>query len=80
MNTKTFAQQARTILMKGVANKLLYWGFNEAGEELTRPQVVQGGYMFRGEAYDDSTVPKKWNALKGAIKRKGMEQVVEEAA
>lgn len=80
MNTKTFAQQARNILMKGVANKLLYWGFNEAGEELTRPEAVQGGYMFRGEAYDDTTVPKKWNTLKVAIKRKGIEQVVEEAA
>lgn len=80
MNTKTFAQQARNILMKGVANKLLYWGFNEAGEELTRPESVQGGYMFRGEAYDDTTVPKKWNTLKVAIKRKGIEQVVEEAA
>ena len=32
MNTKTFAQESRKILMQGVAKQLLYWGFNDKGE------------------------------------------------
>ncbi|WCC43684.1 hypothetical protein PJW08_00010 (plasmid) [Tenacibaculum finnmarkense] len=38
MNTKTFAQEARKILIQGVAKKLLYWGFNEKGETLEQPE------------------------------------------
>lgn len=80
MNTKTFAQLSRTILMDGVAKKLLYWGFSTTGEVLETPQKVSGGYTFRGEPGDDLNVPKLWDALKTAVAQKGMEVVVEEAA
>ena len=80
MNLKTFAQQSRTVLMEGVAKKLLYWGFNENGEVLEEPQKISGGYLLRGEPFDDPTVPKLWSALKSGIATKGIEVVVEEAA
>jgi len=80
MNTKTFAQQSRNLLMDGVAKKLLYWGFNTKGEVLESPQPISGGYEFRGEVYNDPNVPQLWEALKKAVQHKGMETVVEEAA
>ncbi|WP_405291009.1 BREX-1 system adenine-specific DNA-methyltransferase PglX [Algibacter sp. Ld11] len=80
MNTKTFAQEARKILMQGVAKKLLYWGFNDKGEVLEQPEKVSGGYSFRGEVFDDPSVPNLWKSLQVAIKNKGIEVVVEEAA
>jgi hypothetical protein len=80
MNTKTFAQESRKILMQGVAKKLLYWGFNDKGEILEQPEKVSGGYSFRGEVFDDPSVPNLWHSLQVAIKNKGIEVVVEEAA
>ncbi|WP_420378795.1 BREX-1 system adenine-specific DNA-methyltransferase PglX [Gilvibacter sp.] len=80
MNTKTFAQQARNILMDGVAKKLLYWGFDTDGSVKESPQAISGGYSFRGEVFDDPNVPQLWTALKKAIEQKGIEVVVEEAA
>lgn len=80
MNTKTFAQEARKILMQGVAKKLLYWGFNAKGDILEQPEKVSGGYSFRGEVFDDPSVPNLWKSLEIAIKNKGIEVVVEEAA
>jgi len=80
MNTKTFAQESRKILMDGVAKKLLYWGFSPKGEVLETPQKISGGYTFRGEVGDDPNVPKLWEALKTAVAQKGIEVVVEEAA
>jgi hypothetical protein len=80
MNTKTFAQQSRKILMEGVAKKLLYWGFNSKGEVLETPQKISGGYSFRGEVGDDPNVLTLWEALKRAVQQKGIEVVVEEAA
>lgn len=80
MNTKTFAQQSRALLMDGVANKLLYWGFNANGSSNEEPNPVPGGYTFRGKVFDDETVPKLWKSLQQAIKNKGIEVVKEEAA
>ena len=80
MNTKTFAQESRKILMNGVAKKLLYWGFNDKGEVLEQPKIVSGGYSFRGEVFDDPSVPNLWKSLEIAIKNKGIEVIVEEAA
>ena len=80
MNTKTFAQEARKILMQGVAKKLLYWGFNAKGETLEQPEKVSGGYSFRGEVFDDPSVPKLWHSLQVAIRNKGVDVVVEEAS
>jgi type II restriction/modification system DNA methylase subunit YeeA len=80
MNTKTFAQQSRALLMEGVANKLLYWGFNANGSSNDEPNPVPGGYTFRGKVFDDETVPKLWKSLQQAIRNKGIEVVKEEAA
>jgi hypothetical protein len=80
MNTKTFAQQSRALLIKGVANKLVYWGFNTKGEITEEPQIVPGGYSFRGNVFDDANVPHLWKSLKNAVKTKGIAVVVEEAA
>ena len=80
MNTKTFAQQSRTLLMEGVANKLLYWGFKADGSTNEEPNPVAGGYTFRGKVFDDETVPKLWKLLQQAIKIKGIDVIKEEAA
>lgn len=80
MNTKTFAQQSRNLLMDGVAQKLLFWGFDIEGIVIEQPQKISGGYLLRGVPYDDPNVPKLWDALKFAITRKGIDVVVEEAA
>lgn len=80
MNTKTFAQLSRTLLMEGVANRLLYWGFEANGTIIEEPQAVEGGYIFRGKIFDDETVPKLWKSLKNAIQHRGIEVVKEEAA
>ncbi|SDL70820.1 hypothetical protein SAMN05421813_101297 [Daejeonella rubra] len=80
MNTKTFAQQSRVLLMDGVANKLMYWGFNAEGSTIEEPNPVAGGYIFRGKVFDDETVPKLWKSLQQAVKAKGIDLVKEEAA
>ncbi|GEO05550.1 class I SAM-dependent DNA methyltransferase [Adhaeribacter aerolatus] len=77
---KTFAQKARTILLAGVERKVMYWGFDKKGTITEEPQAIAGGYMFRGNVFDDATLPNKWKALKAAINRKGIKEVVEEAA
>jgi hypothetical protein len=80
MNTKTFAQQSRNLLIDGVDKKLLYWGFDIKGNVIEMPQKVGGGYSFRGEVFDDPNVLVLWESLKKAIQNKGIEVVVEEAA
>jgi type II restriction/modification system DNA methylase subunit YeeA len=80
MNTKTFAQQSRNLLMDGVAKKLLYWGFDTNGTILEQPNKLSGGYTFRGEVFDDANVPQLWDSLNQAVQHKGIEVVVEEAA
>lgn len=80
MNTKTFAQQSRRLLIDGVAKKLLYWGFDTKGNILETPQKVGGGYFFRGDVFDDPNLLILWESLKKAIINKGIEVVVEEAA
>jgi type II restriction/modification system DNA methylase subunit YeeA len=80
MNTKTFAQQSRSLLMEGVANKLLYWGFNANGSTSEEPNRVAGGYIFRGKVFDDENVPKLWKSLQQAIRNKGIDVVKDEAA
>ena len=83
MNTnhlKKFAQSARKLLLEDVSKRLLYWGIDSDGEvvhELTR---TSGGYLFRGEVYNDQSIPDKWNNLISAIKGHSIEDVIEEAA
>jgi len=80
MTIKSFAQVSRRLLMDGVYQKLLFWGFDEQGAVVTEPDKIQGGFVLRGEAYDDPTAPVLWQALKKGIATKGLEVVVEEAA
>lgn len=80
MNTKTFAQQARKILLKGVRDKLVFWGFDAKGHAREEPQPVSGGYMFRGQVYDDPSVPALWHSLRRAVQHKSFDTVAEEAA
>lgn len=80
MNTKTFAQTARRILLKGVSDKLRYWGFDMKGNIMEEPMAVGGGVMFRGEAFDDPGLMQLWNSLSNAIRKKGIEQIIEETA
>ena len=80
MNTKTFAQQSRRLLIDGVAKKLMYWGFDTKGNIIEAPQKVSGGYSFRGEVFDDPNVLRLWDSLKQAVQHKTIEVVVEEAA
>ncbi|NOG46969.1 MAG: BREX-1 system adenine-specific DNA-methyltransferase PglX [Calditrichaeota bacterium] len=83
MNTnklKTFAQEARQLLMQGVENRLRYWGFDEKGQTLEDLQPTKGGYIFREQVFDDPDVPKKWQNLKRAVQRHTAKDIVEEAA
>jgi type II restriction/modification system DNA methylase subunit YeeA len=80
MNLKTFAQLSRRKLMDGVAKKILYWGFDTKGKVVEEPERLQGGYQFRGQLFDDANVVNLWHSLKNNIEKKGIEQVVEEAA
>lgn len=77
---KTFAQEARRNLMHGVLQRLEKWGFDKKGNVLEEVEKVSGGYVFRGQVFDDSSVFPKWQALKSAIANKGIETVVEEGA
>ncbi len=77
---ESFAQNLRTDLLKGVRQRLRYWGFKEDGTVEEAPEEVEGGYVFRGEVHDDPGVPKKWRALKNAINRHDLDHVAEEAA
>ena len=66
--------------MEGVVRRLAYWGFRPDGATGDEPQKVAGGYIMRGDVFDDAVVPERWSALKRAISAKGFEEVVEEAA
>lgn len=77
---KTFAQEARRNLMQSVLQRIEKWGFDDKGNVLEEVEKVSGGYVFRGQVYDDQTVFAKWQALKSAIVKKGIETIVEEGA
>lgn len=84
MNTnsiKSFAKQARLMLLHGVTQRLTFWGFDEAGQNNQTLDPIQGGFIFRGVVYTDTTLPRKWNALKTRLKTKqAVLDVREEAA
>lgn len=83
MNTnklKSFAQIARRILMEGVSRRITYYGFDAKGKVIDEPIPVAGGVIIREEIIDDATVPAKWQALRTAIQRHGVQAVMEEAA
>jgi len=83
MNTnkiKTFAKKARIILLKGVQQRIAYWGIDKKGNVTEDVTPVAGGYMFRGDVFNDTTVPKKWQNLKSALARHTVDDIIEEAA
>jgi len=75
MNLKTFSQQSRRILIRGIAQKTPILGFDAKGNVTEEPTTLEGGYVLRGEAFDDSSIPGKWNGLRDAIQKKGIESV-----
>lgn len=83
MNTnkiKTFAKKARIILLKGVQQRLAYWGIDKKGNVTEDVTPVTGGYMFRGDVFNDTTVYNKWQNLKLALARHTVDDIIEEAA
>lgn len=80
-NIKSFAKQARLILIEGVKQRLLYWGFDENGNITAEVNPTVGGYEFRGEIFTDESVPPKWNKLKTKLTNKqAVQDTIEEAA
>lgn len=77
---KNFAQELRKQLREGVKQRLLYWGFNEKGEVVEKPEPVEGGYTFRGKVFSDETVPHRWKQLKRMIQIHDVDYVIEEGA
>lgn len=85
MNTnkiKSFAKQARIQLYKGIANQLLFWGFDDKGAVTAEPEAIPGGFTFRGAVYNDVTSVPKWKKLKEKIQKskESVKDVTEEAA
>lgn len=78
---KSFAKQARLMLLDGVLQRLKYWGFHPDGSNTETLQETQGGYIFRGQIFTDTSVPHIWLKLKDRISNKqDIQDVVEEAA
>ena len=77
---KPFAQSMRTMLMRGVRQRLRYWGFDDGPEPTHEVEPVEGGYLFRGAVHAGEDVPTKWRALKNAVRHHSVDDVVEEAA
>ncbi len=83
MNTnalKKFAQKARNLLLEDVSKRCLYWGFDKKGNILHIVEATGGGYLFRGAAHDDASIPAKWNSLESAVGRHSVQDIIEEAA
>jgi hypothetical protein len=80
-NIKSFAKQARLLLLDGVLQRLKYWGFNHDGSNTESIQTIQGGYIFRGQVFTDTSVELKWNKLKKRINNEqDVKDIIEEAA
>lgn len=83
MNTntiKSFAKEARLLLLDGVTQRLKYWGFNEEGTNDEKLESTTGGYLFRTEPYTDPEVPAKWSKLKKLLTSKQAVQDIKEQA
>ena len=50
---KRFATEARINLMEGVKRKLRLLGFDERGNAVSEPQLVQGATLWKGEEYPE---------------------------
>lgn len=76
---KRFAQEARNILKKGIAQRLITLGFDANGNASELPVAVSGGAIFRHETMSESMY-RRWMALYEAIQLHGVKNVYEEVA
>lgn len=78
---KKFASEARAILKRGVAAKMLSLGFDRNGhiDESEIPVLIQGGSIFRGQQHTEAFY-HQWMSLHKRIEEKGIKEVYEEAA
>lgn len=78
---KKFASEARAILKRGVATKMLSLGFDKNGniDKSEMPILIQGGSIFRGQQYTENFY-HQWMSLYKRIQEKGIKEVYEEAA
>lgn len=81
-NIKKFSAEARKNLNAAIAQRLLFWGFDAQGNEVSRPQAITGGYTFRTAVYNDTQVVPKWETLRDRLKggKQALEDTIEEAA
>ncbi|GAA4399020.1 BREX-1 system adenine-specific DNA-methyltransferase PglX [Nibrella viscosa] len=78
---KPFAQQARRLLMQGVAERLRYWGFvPDSRQPIETVDNIDGGYLFRGQVFDEADVPRRWKALAETVRKHGFAHVQEAVA
>ena len=78
---KRFATEARNLLKAGIAAKMTALGFDRKGNasEEYRPRLVQGGSIWNGQLQTESFY-HQWTSLAAHIRRKGINEVYEEAA
>ncbi|ADB40825.1 BREX-1 system adenine-specific DNA-methyltransferase PglX [Spirosoma linguale] len=78
---KPFAQQCRQRLMQGIADRLNYWGFVATSRQPVETlEKLDGGYLFRGQVFDETDVPRRWQLLAGAVQTHGFAHVQETVA
>ena len=79
---KKFAQEARTILQRGVRNRLLALGFDASGNIAEKDMPVCGAdhVVFMGRVIGDVSFYHKWMSLYERLQDKGVQYVCEEAA
>lgn len=79
---KKFAQEARTMLQRGVRNRLLALGFDSNGHIAEKDMPVCGAdhVVFMGRVIGDVSFYHKWMSLYERLQDKGVQYVCEEAA
>ena len=79
---KKFAQEARTMLQRGVRNRLLALGFDASGHIAEKDMPVCGAdhVVFMGRVIGDVSFYRKWMSLYERLQDKGVQYVCEEAA
>jgi hypothetical protein len=77
---KTFASEARKVLLSGISQRITQLGFNLQGVVTERPQPVGGGYLFGGHTFNDVDFFPLWQRLADVIGHHGLKNVIEEAA
>ncbi|MCM1142043.1 MAG: BREX-1 system adenine-specific DNA-methyltransferase PglX, partial [Muribaculum sp.] len=79
---KRFATDARAKLRAGVASKIKSLGFDAKGQLMpgVKPPVLMVGGCIWNEQILPSSFASQWEALRSRIERKGLREVVEEAA